>query len=84
MYEVWEYYNKFDSAKSLGAYFWYACCNASVWSMDYPIFCFMFKNILGGLFWNPAGSRRAARGAGISETRLLINDIDIFFVTSDS
>ena len=44
-----------------------------MWSTDKEVLRFMFKNIystFGDLFWTPTGSRRAAGGACICETRL--------------
>ena len=49
------------------------CHSAGVWSMGYNILRFMLKTYspLGGLFWIPAGSQQADRGACICESRLL-------------
>ena len=44
-----------------------------MWSTDKEVLRFMFKNIystFGDLFWTHTGSRRAAGGACICETRL--------------
>ena len=49
------------------------CHDAGMWIMDQNIFRFMFKNIahLAACSGPLADSRRAARGARISETHLL-------------
>ena len=38
----------------------------------YYVLCSKTYNNLGGLFWSPVGSRRAARGTRIYETRDVI------------
>ena len=76
LYKVWGYYNKFDSMKSLGLYHWYVkmprlgCVEPG---LDYFSFHFQ-KHItyLTTCSGQPAGSRRVARGARISGTRLFI------------
>ena len=52
--------------------------NATVWVCGawirlYYILCPKIYNTLGGLFWAPASSRRAARGARICENGLLVS-----------
>ena len=74
-YKVWGYYYKFDTVKSLAVYYWYVkmpwnACVCGAWIRIYYILCSKTHSIFGGLFWTPIGSRRAARGAPICETRL--------------
>ena len=44
------------------------------WIIIYHVY---IKNAFGGLFWSPAGSRRAARGTRICEVRLSNLAIDV-------
>ena len=75
LYKVLGYYDKFDSLKSLGVYYWYvkmARCGYVGHGLEYLSF-YVQKHIVHMVACSapPAGSRRAARGARISETRLL-------------
>ena len=50
------------------------CQNATVygaWIKIFYVLCSKTYSTFGGLFWSTTGSRRAARGARICETRLL-------------
>ena len=64
------YYNKFDSMKSFGVYYWYVKmprCGCVQHGSEYITFYVQYST-LDGLFWTPAGSRRAAMGVRICET----------------
>ena len=60
--------------KSLGVHYgyikmpWYGCMEHGLEYLSFYVQ--KTYSTLGGLFWNPAVSRRAARGARISEARL--------------
>ena len=61
--------------KSLGMYYWYVKvpqCGCVKHRLEYIMF-YVQKHIapLATLFWSPAGSQRATRGAYIFETRWL-------------
>ena len=74
LYKVWVYYNKFDSIESLVyiADMSMPQSGCVEHGLEYITF-YVQEHIahVGGLFWVPTGSRRAARGTRISETRLL-------------
>ena len=74
-YKVLGRYNKFDFMKSLGIYYRYVkmpLCGYKEHGLEYFSF-YVQKHIahLAACSGTPAGSRRAARGARISRTRLL-------------
>ena len=59
--------------KSFGVCYWYAKmpqCGGVEHELEYNVLCSKTYSTFGGLFWPPAGLRRAARGASICETRL--------------
>ena len=71
---VWGYYNKFDSMKSLGIYYWYVKmprCGCLEHGLEYLSF-YVQKHIadLAACSGPPTGFWRAARGTRISETCL--------------
>ena len=75
LFKVWGYYNKFDSMKSLGVYYWCAempWCGCVEHGLEYIMF--YVQNDIAHLVacsGPPAGSWRAAWGACICETRSL-------------
>ena len=71
--------------KSLGVYYWYvkkSQCGCVAHGSEYITF-YMQKHIahLAACFTPPAGSRQAARGSRICETRLLDNCIPVYSIT---
>ena len=75
LYKVLGYYNKFDSRKSLEVYYWYVKkprCGYVEHGLEYYSY-YVKKHTahMAACSGLPTGSRRAARRARISETRLL-------------
>ena len=71
-------YDKSESMKSLGVML-LMCQNAMMRGVEHGlgfyVLCSKHVVHLAALFWFPAGSRRAARGAHICETPLLTDSI---------
>ena len=74
LYKVWGYHSKFVSMNSLGVYYRYVKmprCGGVEHGLEYIKFYVQRHSTFGGLFVIPTGTRRAARGGRITETRLL-------------